>query len=248
MQPFLGIDIGGTFIKGSLVDTEKLELASERKKLPTPSPATPEAIANTVAELVRHFDYSGPVGVGFPSLIVDNVCLTANNIHKSWIGKDVQKLFSDATGLPFQVINDADAAGIAEIKAVTERKKGTTIFLTLGTGIGSALFHNNCFVPNTELGTVEFKGAMLEKYASNSARERDNLSWTEYGKRLNEALHYLEYLFAPTQFILSGGISNVFDKYKGEIDTRADVSAAKLRNLAGCIGAAMIAENGIEGL
>lgn len=238
----LGIDIGGSGIKGTLVDTVKGEFALERKRIDTPQPSVPEAVAQTVAELVKHFDYRGPIGCTFPAVILHGVAMSAANVDKSWIGTNAELLFGEVTGCPVKVLNDADAAGVAEMNhGAGQNRAGVVIMLTLGTGIGSAIFTNGCLVPNTEFGHVEMNGMEAEHYAASSVREREGLSWKKWGNRLNKYLQYMEMLFTPDLFILGGGVSKKSDKYLKHIEVRAEVIPAQLRNDAGIIGAAMAA-------
>lgn len=238
----LGIDVGGSGIKGTLVDIENGEFAVERHRIDTPQPSTPDAVAETVAEIVKHFDYSGPIGCTFPAVILHGVAMSAANVDQSWIGTDAQSLFAKATDCPVVVLNDADAAGIAEMKhGVGRGRDGVIIVLTLGTGIGSAIFTDGVLVPNTEFGHVQMRGMDAEHYAASSVREKKDLSWKKWGKRLNEYLNYMEMLFTPDLFVLGGGVSKRSHKYIEHIDVRAEVLPAKLLNDAGIIGAAMAA-------
>ncbi|MEM7659943.1 MAG: ROK family protein [Bacteroidota bacterium] len=238
----LGIDIGGSGIKGAIVDTISGTLTTERHRIPTPQPATPRAVAETTRELVEHFHWKGPIGCGFPAAIQQGVARTASNIDKKWIGVNVETLLHNRTNCPVTVVNDADAAGLAEVNFGAKRGlKGVTLLLTVGTGIGSALINNGVLVPNTELGHLKFKGDIAEKYASDSARKRQDLSWKEWGKRFNEYLHHVHRLFYPDLIILGGGASKKFEKYEDHIDVETDVMPAKLLNQAGIIGAAVAA-------
>lgn len=238
----LGIDIGGSGIKGTLVDTKKGAFAVERHRIETPQPSTPAAVAKTVAALAKHYDYQGPIGCTFPAVILHGVAMSAANVDKSWIGTHAEELFNKATGCPVHVLNDADAAGVAEMTHGAGRgRNGVVIMLTLGTGIGSAIFTNGILVPNTEFGHVEMDGKEAEHYAASSIRESEDLSWKKWGKRLNKYLNYMEMLFTPDLFILGGGVSKRSEKYMEHIDVRADVVPAQLRNDAGIIGAAMAA-------
>lgn len=238
----LGIDIGGSGIKGTLVDIDKGEFAVERHRIETPQPSTPDAVAETVAKLVKHYNYKGPIGCTFPAVILHGVAMSAANVDKSWIGTNAEELFNQATGCPVCVLNDADAAGVAEMThGVGQGRNGVVIMLTLGTGIGSAIFTNGILVPNTEFGHVEMGGKEAEHYAASSIRESEDLSWKKWGKRLNKYLNYMEMLFTPDLFILGGGVSKRSEKYMEYIDVRAEVVPAELRNDAGIIGAAMAA-------
>lgn len=239
----LGIDIGGSGIKGTLVDIKKGEFAVERHRIATPQPSTPTAVAKTVAEIATHFKYKGPIGCTFPAVILHGVAMSAANVDKSWIGTDAETLFAEATGCPVHVLNDADAAGVAEMThGVGRDRQGVVIMLTLGTGIGSAIFIDGILVPNTEFGHVEMNnGQEAEHYAASSVRESEDLSWKKWGKRLNKYLNYMEVLFTPDLFILGGGVSKKSEKFMEYIDVRAEVLPAELLNDAGIIGAAMAA-------
>lgn len=240
----LGIDIGGSGIKGAIVDTEKGEFITDRHRIPTPQPATPEAVTDTVAEIVQHFDYSGVIGCTFPAIMKNGVAHSAANVDKAFIGTDVQRMIQRKTGCPTIVLNDADAAGIAEMRfGEGQGREGETLMLTLGTGIGSALFINGYLVPNTEMGHLFLSNGLEgEDYASDRVRSDEDLSWKKWGKRVNEYLQYVDFIFSPDLIVIGGGVSKKFDKYAEYIDINADVVAAKLRNKAGIIGAAVAAE------
>ncbi len=238
----LGIDVGGSGIKGTLVDTKKGKFAVERHRIETPQPSTPAAVAKTVAKIAEHYDYSGPIGCTFPAVILHGVAMSAANVDKSWIGTDAEKLFAKSTRCPVRVLNDADAAGVAEMTHGAGRgRQGVVILLTLGTGIGSAIFTDGVLVPNTEFGHVQIKKMDAEHYAASSVREKEDLSWKKWGKRLNEYLNYMEMLFTPDLFILGGGVSKRSEKFMEHINVRAEVLPAQLLNDAGIIGAAMAA-------
>jgi polyphosphate glucokinase len=238
----IGIDIGGTGIKGAPVDLRTGELTQERIRLLTPSPATPHAIADTVAELLGQIGADGPVGLTLPAVITHGVARTAANIDKAWIGTDAIKLFGEATGRAVTVVNDADAAGQAEmIFGAGYGKTGVVIMVTLGTGIGSALFVNGELVPNTELGHLRLHHGDAEEYASDTAREREALTWPDYAHRLERYLQLLQGLFWPDLVIIGGGISKKSEKYLPLIDIDVEVVPAKLQNEAGIVGAAMLA-------
>lgn len=242
----LGIDIGGTGIKGAVVNTETGEMVTERYRLPTPEKARPEEVAATVKELVTHFDYHGPVGAGFPAVVQKGVVRTAANIHKTWVGLDAAALFSEATGCPFYVVNDADAAGLAEMSFGAGRgQMGVVMMITIGTGIGTALFIDGILVPNTELGHIEIRGKDAESRSSDAARQRKELSWQAWAKRLNEHLERLENLFWPDLFILGGGVSKSADKFVPYFNLRTRVVIAQLLNQAGIVGAALYAKTKI---
>lgn len=240
----LGIDIGGTGIKGALVNVETGKLTSEKHRIPTPNPATPEAISNTIQELVNHFNWKGKVGCGFPTPLRHGKCLTGGNLHKDWKGIHVDTLFSSKTGNDFSIVNDADAAGLAEINfGAGKDKKGVVIMITLGTGIGSGLFLDGNLIPNTEFGHVLYKnGEIFEKYASDSARKRDNLSRKEWGKRLHKYFKHINLIVSPDLIIIGGGASKKFDKFEAKIDISVPIVAAEAENEAGIIGAAMAAK------
>lgn len=240
----LGIDIGGSGIKGAIVNTADGSLVTSRHRIATPQPATPRALAETVKALVDYFHYSGPIGCGFPALIQHGVAKTAANIDKTWVDIDVEKLLSEATGENVFVVNDADAAGLAELKfGAGNGHNGVAMVLTIGTGIGSAIINNGMLLPCTELGHIVFKGDSAEKYCSDAVRESKDLSWPSWGKRFNKYLLYLEKLFSPDLFILGGGASKKFDLYKNQLTVKATVVPATLRNMAGIIGAACYADS-----
>lgn len=240
----LGIDIGGTGIKGAVVDTKHGVLKSDRLRLLTPESPTPDAVADVVRTLSRHFDWEGPVGCTFPGVVRDGVVETAANLTAAWVGVDSHDLFASATGCPVHVLNDADAAGVAEQRfGAAEGEAGVVILVTLGTGIGSALLVRGHLVPNTELGHLPLRGDDAEKYAAESIREQEDLSWPEWGARVGEYLRMLEDLFWPHLFILGGGVSKKADRYLSYLDTRTNVVPARLLNQAGIVGAALRAEH-----
>ena len=240
----LGIDVGGSGIKGAIVDVKTGELLSERFRLETPQPSFPKVVAETVKKLVDHFEWTGPIGCGFPSIIKKGTALTAANIHKEWIGTNVEKLFAKATKCEVHVLNDADAAGMAEMSiGDAKMKKGTVILITIGTGLGSAVFLDGKLVPNSEFGHFYLKGhdTIAEKHASNAARKRNKLSWDEWGVRFNEYLNHLELLLSPDLFILGGGACKKMEKFEHQLKIDAKVIPAKLQNNAGIVGAAAYA-------
>lgn len=242
MKEILGIDIGGTGIKGAPVDVENGSLLAPRFRLLTPSPSKPKPMAETVAEIARHFAWTGPIGCGFPALVQAGVVRSAANIHKKWIGVDAQALFADVTGCPVIVLNDADAAGLAEMTFGAGRgRNGVVMIITIGTGLGSALFLDGQLVPNTELGHIEIGGQDAELSASDAARQRDKLSWKRWAKRFNKYLNTLERLFSPDLFILGGGASKKHEKFIPLLSVRAEILPAQLLNEAGIIGAALAA-------
>ncbi|MEU1350104.1 polyphosphate--glucose phosphotransferase [Streptomyces sp. NPDC005775] len=238
-----GVDIGGSGIKGAPVDLDRGDLAQERHKVLTPHPATPADVAECVAEVVGHFDWKGPVGLTFPGVVTDGLTRTAANVDKGWIDLDARTLLGDRLGLPVTVLNDADAAGIAEMTFGAGRgRKGTVIMLTLGTGIGSALFIDGSLVPNTELGHLELNGHEAEKHASTKAKEDGDLSWHHWAHRVQKYLAHVEMLFSPELFIIGGGVSRKADKFLPLIEhVRAEMVPAELQNNAGIVGAAMAA-------
>lgn len=250
-KPVLGIDVGGSGIKGALVDTKRGELIEERFRLETPQPATPEAMAETFARVVEGTGYtSGPIGVGFPAIVHNGTALSAANIDKSWLGRNVERLFGQTVGKRVYVCNDADAAGLASRMAGSARKeRGTVLFLTLGTGIGSAMFTNGKLVRNTEFGHVYLKGMKIvaEKYCANSIRKKKELSFEEWGKRLDEYLHHMNRLTTPDLILLGGGVSKKFDLFSQYLTIDVPVRPAELRNEAGIIGAALYGEDCAKG-
>lgn len=238
----LGIDIGGTGIKGAVVDTSEGELATERLRIDTPHPATPEAVADVVRQIVEHFEWTDPLGCTFPGVVRRGVIATAANVDDAWVGVDAAALFTEATGCRSTVVNDADAAGLAEIRhGAGKGRPGTVLLLTLGTGIGSALFTDGVLVPNTEFGHLEVNGKEAEKRAAESIRENDDLSWHKWAKQLGHVLDALEALLGPELIIIGGGVSKKSGKFFPRLDTEAELVAAHLRNQAGIVGAAMAA-------
>ncbi len=238
----LGIDIGGSGIKGAPVDINKGILVDERHRIPTPQPSEPEAVAEVVAEIVQHFEWQGPVGCTFPAVIKEGVAYSAANVDKSWIGTNGQKLLQKETGCPVLMLNDADAAGIAEmVFGAGKGHKGMVIMLTLGTGIGSAIFVNGQLVPNTEFGHMEIRGKDAEDRASDRIRKEKDYDWEKWAKKVNEFLNRMELLFSPDLFIVGGGVSKKHKKYFHYLKTTADIVPAQMRNEAGIIGAARAA-------
>jgi polyphosphate glucokinase len=241
----LGIDIGGSGIKGALVDVATGELVERRFRVPTPQPSKPKKVAAVVKQIVEHFEWEGPLGVTFPAIIRSGIVRSAANVDKRWIGTDGRRLFEDVTALPVELLNDADAAGIAEMTYGAGRgQKGTVLMLTLGTGIGSALFREGVLVPNTELGHLIFKGSDAEHYAADSVRERENLSWKKWGRRVARYLDHVEFLFSPNLIIIGGGVSKQHARYFHYFDTEAQVVPAEALNEAGIVGAALAARRG----
>ena len=239
-----GIDIGGSGIKGALVDTSNGKLVTERKRIATPNPSTPKAVATVVAELVAKADWSGPVGATFPAIIQHGVARSAANVDKSWIGTDVDEVFTEATHGRNDVIvlNDADAAGIAEARFGAARDvPGVVILLTFGTGIGSALLMDGTLVPNTELGHLELDGFDAEKRAAASVRDETNMSYSRWAKRVDRYMSHVERLFTPDLFVVGGGVSKDADKWVPLLTLQTPVKPAELLNNAGIVGAAMAA-------
>jgi len=243
-QPF-GIDFGGTGIKGAPIDVDAGDFAAERVRISTPEKSTPAAIAEVFVELLGHFpDCSGPVGVTVPGVVHHGVVRTAANIDKSWIGSDADAIFTDATGRDVHVINDADAAGLAEVTyGAAKGRRGLVIVTTLGTGIGSAFLYDGVLVPNTELGHLELDGTIAEARASNRAREREELSWKDWAKRLRKYYRHLELLFSPDLFVVGGGVSKKHAEFLPLLDLDTEIVPATLLNKAGAIGAALNAVN-----
>ena len=241
----LGIDIGGSGIKGAPVDCNTGELLQERHRLPTPLPATPEAVANTVKKLVKHFKWQDKIGCGFPAVVQNQIVRTAANIDQTWIGVNASALFEEKSKCSTVVTNDADAAGLAEVRfGAGKDTKGVVLVVTVGTGIGSALFINGNLVPNTEFGHLLFKNTIAEKWTSDAVRKKEDLSWKQWAKRFNEYLQHIERLTWPDKIIIGGGVSKKSQKYISEIKVQAEVVEAKLLNNAGIIGAALSA-NGL---
>ncbi len=245
MKTIMGIDIGGSGIKGAPVNIRKGTLAAERYRIPTPQPSTPDAVGDAVAKLVKHFDWKGPIGCTFPAVVKKGIMYSAANVDKSWIGVNGDELLEKKTGCPVLMINDADAAGIAEMRYGVGRlhkKKGVIFMLTFGTGIGSAIFVNGVLVPNTELGHIEMNGMDAEHYASAFIRKKENLDWDEWAARVDEYLNRIEALFSPDLFILGGGVSRRHKKFLHLLHTQAQVVPAQLLNNAGIVGAALAAK------
>ena len=236
----LGIDIGGTGIKGAPVDVTKGKLLAERLRIDTPQPATPDAVAATVAQIVEHFGWKGPIGATMPGVVKDGTLLTAANIDKSWVGTNAAKLFSAATKNPVSVLNDADAAGIAEMAfGAGKGRKGVVVMVTLGTGIGFAVFNDGVLLPNTELGHLEMNGKDAEEQASARVRDEKDESWKKWAKKVDEYLDHVDTLLWPDLIIIGGGVSKKADKFFPYLTTRAEIVAAKFENEAGIVGAAM---------
>ena len=240
----LGIDVGGSGIKGAPVDTETGELLAERLRIKTPKKAEPEPVAEVVKQIAQSFNWDGSIGIGFPAPIKGGVAMMAANISEKWVGVNADTLFTKITGCDCTMINDADAAGLAEMAFGAGRgQPGTVIMLTLGTGIGSAIFHRGQLLPNTEFGHLRMKGQDAEFRASDAARQRENLSWDEYAQRLDKYLQRMEKLFWPDMFIIGGGISKESEKFLPLLTIETPVIPAQLLNEAGIIGAALAARS-----
>jgi polyphosphate glucokinase len=236
----LGVDIGGSGIKAAPVDIRTGELLAARIRIPTPSPSKPPAVAEVVADLIQRFGWTGSVGCGFPSVVQNGIVRTAANVHNHWIDTDAVDLFRTVTDCPVRVINDADAAGLAEMTfGVGKGFQGTVLLLTIGTGIGSALFTQGKLVPNTELGHVIMWRGEAESLTSDRTRKRERLSWKQWGRRFNRYLRYLHSLFWPDLFVLGGGVIKKFDRFSPFIDVETPVVPANFLNEAGIVGAAL---------
>lgn len=243
----LGIDVGGTGIKGAPVDLDKGAFADDRLRIPTPDVATPEAVCDVVAEIAGQFNLgkSTPVGITLPAVVTHGVARSAANIDESWIGCHAEDLFEKRLGRDVTILNDADAAGVAERQYGAARKQdGLVILTTLGTGIGSAMLVDGALVPNTELGHLELDGHDAESRAASSAREREELSWQEWAERLTRYYRHVEDLFWPDLFVVGGGVSKQADSFLPLLDIRTPIVPAKLKNKAGIIGAAYLAARG----
>jgi polyphosphate glucokinase len=253
----IGIDVGGTGMKGGLVrlgsGPKAGTLRGDRFRIPTPQPAMPEPVAATLAAITAELDGrekapkpSAPLGVCFPSIVKDGVCLSANNIDHSWIGTDLRGTFEEHLRRPVTVVNDADAAGLAEARYGAGRGvRGLVHVITLGTGIGGAMIHDGMLVPNFEVGSLELDGVMAESRASAKARERDQLSWAEYAERLQRFFSHVERIFSPDLFIVGGGISKRPDDYLPLLRLRTPIVPAQLQNNAGIVGAALAAHGSL---
>ncbi|WP_263771163.1 polyphosphate--glucose phosphotransferase [Propionivibrio soli] len=240
----LGIDVGGTGIKVAVVETTTGEMITERVRVPTPRPATPEAIGAVLKELVTEHKWTGPVGIGFPAAIQRGIARTAANVHKSFIGLPIAEFFSAQTGCRVFVANDADAAGMAEMRfGAGKGNAGVVLIITIGTGLGTAVFIDGHLLPNTELGHVYLdNGVEAERYASEAVRVTKGLKWKEWGKRFDHYLTTMEALLWPDLIILGGGVSDELHKFSPMITTKAPVIAASFLNQAGIVGAALFAE------
>ncbi len=239
----LGIDIGGSGIKGAIVDSHTGELLTERHRIPTPKPATPNAVAEVVKQLVEHFEWTDTVGVSFPTVVVNGKCMTQGNISQEWLGVQIDELFSKAcNGLQFYVANDADLAGVAEMNlGAGKDASGKVIMITIGTGIGSGVFQDGKLVPNIELGYLRHKDEPIEWYMADSARKKFDLSLKKWAKRFDFFLQYMDRVMTPNLIIIGGGISKKYDQFQPYITTEIPIKVAQFRNNAGIIGAALYA-------
>jgi polyphosphate glucokinase len=237
-----GIDIGGSALKAAVVDVRTGALVSPRQRIQTPEPSTPEAVAKVVLELMTTAGFSGPVGVTFPAIIQHGVARSAANVDRSWIGTDIEAVFSAACSTDVIVLNDADAAGIAEARfGAAKGVPGVVLMLTFGTGIGSALLHEGVLVPNTELGHLELDGYDAEKRAAASIKDEEGLSYPEWAARVDRYMHHVEALFTPDLFVVGGGVSQDAAQWVPLLTVRAPVHQAELLNDAGIVGAAIAA-------
>jgi len=238
----LGIDVGGSGIKGAPVNIKTGKLLAERHRIKTPKGAEPGPVADVVAEIAKSFEWKGHIGIGFPAPIKGGVTLMAANVSEKWVGLNADNLFTKTTGCDCTMINDADAAGLAEMKfGAGKGQPGTVIMITLGTGIGTAIFYRGNLLPNTEFGHLDMNGKDAEHRASDAIRQRDELSWKKYAKRLNKYLLQMEKLFWPDLFIVGGGISKESEKYIPLLKLETPVIPAQFLNEAGIVGAALAA-------
>ena len=243
-ETILGVDIGGSGIKGAPVNVLTGELVGERFRIKTPQPATPDAVCETVAQVARHFDWHGKIGAGFPAVVKQGTMYTAANVDPSWIGTNGQALMEAKTGCTVSIMNDADAAGLAEMKfGAGKGQHGVVMIVTLGTGIGTAIFQDGKLLPNTELGHLMIRGKDAETRASAGAREKKDLSWKKWGALLTEYFEEIERLLWPDLFIIGGGVSDEWDKIAPHVPIKTPAVPAKMFNLAGIVGAALAAED-----
>lgn len=243
----LGIDVGGSGMKGGIVNIETGEMISDRFRIPTPESRKPEEMAEVIAEIVKHFDYKGKVGCGFPTVIKKGVCKSSGNLDESWLGVNIEELFEEKTGLDFTVVNDADIAGYASMEyGVGKGVEGLVVMITIGTGLGSGAFYDGKLIPNFELGQIPYKKyKKIELWAAASAKEREELSYKKWGKRFNKFLKYVDLIIAPDLILLGGGTSKDFEEFKKYIKLDTPVIPAELQNHAGIIGAAAAAVHDI---
>ena len=246
--PVLGIDIGGSGIKGAPVDLSTGEFAADRLRIDTPAESTPHNVADVVAQIVDHFGEQiapdGPIGVTIPAVVTHGITRSAANIDKSWINCDAEKIFEDRLGRDILLVNDADAAGVAEVKyGAAAGHPGLVLLTTLGTGIGTAILYRGVLVPNSELGHIEVDGHDAESRAASSAKDKEGLSYEKWAKRLQKYYERVEALLWPDLIVVGGGVSKNADKFLPHIKINAEMVPAKLRNTAGIVGAAWLAAN-----
>jgi len=240
----LGIDIGGSGIKGAPVDVDSGEFVADRFRIPTPSPGNPDQVIEIIRRIVEHFEWEGKIGAGFPGVVHRGLIKTAANVSREWIDQNLASLITEATGCQAVALNDADAAGLAEMRFGVGKmyENDYALFLTIGTGIGSAIFVRGELWPNSEMGHLKVRGKDAEHRAGDGVRKAEDLSWKKWGKQLREVLEIYDFLFNPDVMILGGGVSRKFKKYEKYLKgINADVVPAQLRNQAGIIGAAMAA-------
>ncbi len=239
----LGIDIGGSGIKAAIIHTETGELVSERHRIPTPKPATPNSVAKVIREMVSYFNWQGPVGCTFPTIVKKGQCMHPGNLGDFWVGIHIDKLFEKKTGNPFYVSNDADLAGLAEMAlGAGKGKMGKVFVITIGTGIGSGMFFNGKLIPNLELGRIyHTNGKIVEKHVADSARKREDLSLKKWAKRFDKFLNHVATIHSPGFFVLGGGISKKYDQFQEYLTVDVPIEVAHFKNNAGIIGAAMFA-------
>ncbi len=243
----LGIDIGGSGIKGAPVDLRSGELLAGRMRFDTPQPSTPDAVIDVVGSLVRHFEWKGPVGCAFPAIVKAGTTLSAANVDDGWINFPAEENLRRGTACPLLLSNDADAAGIAEMTfGAGKGHSGLVLIITLGTGIGSAFFYRGVLVPNSELGHLEINGHEAEKWTASVVRKRKGLKWKQWGSRLNDYLAHLEFIFSPDLIILGGGVSRRFERFAPFLSLQTQVVPAALRNEAGIVGAALAARQLVD--
>jgi len=244
----LGMDIGGTGIKAAIVDTKTGELISDRHRIATPKPATPDAVAEVVKEMINHFNWNKAVGCSFPTTIIDGKCIHSGNLSTKWKNIQVDDFFKNICEIPFYISNDADLAGMAEVTlGAGKGKKGVVLVITIGTGIGSGLFYNGKLIPNLEIGKLLYKdGEIIEFFCADSIRKKEELTLEEWALRFDILLQYIKTIFSPNLIILGGGISKKYDKFKQYLSTDVKIKVAKFKNNAGIIGAAMNASKKIN--
>ncbi|MDT0622296.1 polyphosphate--glucose phosphotransferase [Croceitalea vernalis] len=237
----LGIDIGGTGIKGALVNAETGEMLTKRFRIPTPTSRKPQEMAEVIKQIANHFNYNGPVGCGFPTIVKNGVCMSAGNLDESWVGVNIDELLTTVTGRECTVVNDADAAGYASMNyGIGKGREGLVIMITIGTGLGSGAFYNGHLLPNFELGQIPYKKyKKIELWAAASAKEREDLTFEKWGKRFNKFLKLVETIVAPDLIIVGGGTSKKWNEFNQYIDIETEVVKAELMNHAGIIGAAV---------